>query len=117
MTEKKCCVLFLKDFIRGKPTGFRTEDTYVCESRYNEIAQSFHPIKVWKSCIPQPLSRRGELHPALDLYENPLVLSKNVPSVYFDQASTPTARKVKSKGDFQVESREDSPMEEVEEKK
>ena len=111
---RRCCVLFHKDYVRGKPQGFAPEDVYVCESRYNENAASFHAIKLWKSCIPAAVAKRGELHPPLDLYPAPIALTRSVPSVFADQTSTPGVRKSKSKMDSYAESREETPDEEFE---
>uniref|UniRef100_A0A3Q2PIJ1 Protein polybromo-1 n=1 Tax=Fundulus heteroclitus TaxID=8078 RepID=A0A3Q2PIJ1_FUNHE len=43
----KCMVIFVKDYFKMQPEGFRPEDVYVCESRYAARYKSFKKIKVW----------------------------------------------------------------------
>ncbi|KAM4582070.1 polybromo 1, like isoform 3-T3 [Fundulus diaphanus] len=43
----KCMVIFVKDFFKMQPEGFRPEDVYVCESRYTARNKFFKKIKVW----------------------------------------------------------------------
>ncbi|XP_051568786.1 protein polybromo-1-like isoform X3 [Myxocyprinus asiaticus] len=43
----KCVVLFVKDFFKLQPEGFRPEDVYVCESRYTARTKTFKKIKIW----------------------------------------------------------------------
>ncbi|XP_051997457.1 protein polybromo-1-like isoform X3 [Xyrauchen texanus] len=43
----KCVVLFVKDFFKLQPEGFRPEDIYVCESRYTVRTKTFKKIKSW----------------------------------------------------------------------
>ncbi|TRY65039.1 hypothetical protein DNTS_018546, partial [Danionella cerebrum] len=42
----KCYVLFVKDYFKLQPEGFRAEDVYVCESRYHVRAKTFKKIKI-----------------------------------------------------------------------
>uniref|UniRef100_A0A8C1GAN9 Protein polybromo-1 n=1 Tax=Cyprinus carpio TaxID=7962 RepID=A0A8C1GAN9_CYPCA len=43
----KCAVLFVKEYFKSQPEGFRPEDVYVCESRYTARTKTFKKIKVW----------------------------------------------------------------------
>ncbi|XP_068568266.1 polybromo 1, like isoform X1 [Cebidichthys violaceus] len=43
----KCVVLFVKDYFKMQPEGYRAEDVYVCESRYAGRNKSFKKIKIW----------------------------------------------------------------------
>ncbi|XP_061076620.1 protein polybromo-1 isoform X1 [Conger conger] len=43
----KCVVMFVKEYFKLQPEGFRPEDVYVCESRYSAKAKSFKKIKMW----------------------------------------------------------------------
>ncbi|XP_040889763.1 polybromo 1, like isoform X5 [Toxotes jaculatrix] len=43
----KCVVMFVKDYFRMQPEGYRAEDVYVCESRYSARNKSFKKIKIW----------------------------------------------------------------------
>ncbi|XP_056606177.1 polybromo 1, like isoform X1 [Triplophysa dalaica] len=43
----KCAVLFVKDYFKSQPEGFKPEDVYVCESRYTARTKTFKKIKVW----------------------------------------------------------------------
>ncbi|XP_078139495.1 protein polybromo-1-like isoform X3 [Centroberyx gerrardi] len=43
----KCVVMFVKEYFKLHPEGFRAEDVYVCESRYSAKAKSFKKIKMW----------------------------------------------------------------------
>uniref|UniRef100_A0AAX7T1V2 Protein polybromo-1 n=1 Tax=Astatotilapia calliptera TaxID=8154 RepID=A0AAX7T1V2_ASTCA len=43
----KCVVIFVKDYFRMQPEGFRPEDVYVCESRYTARNKFFKKIKIW----------------------------------------------------------------------
>ncbi|XP_062400616.1 polybromo 1, like isoform X4 [Sardina pilchardus] len=43
----KCMVLFVKDYFKLQPEGFRPEDVFVCESRYTTKTKSFKKIKMW----------------------------------------------------------------------
>lgn len=36
-----------KEYFKLHPEGFRTEDVYVCESRYSAKSKSFKKIKMW----------------------------------------------------------------------
>ncbi|XP_076013006.1 polybromo 1, like isoform X2 [Genypterus blacodes] len=47
----KCVVMFVKDYFKLQPEGYRAEDVYVCESRYAARNKSFKKIKVW--AMPQ----------------------------------------------------------------
>ncbi|XP_061114173.1 polybromo 1, like isoform X5 [Conger conger] len=43
----KCVVMFVKEYFKLHPEGFRPEDVFVCESRYSAKAKSFKKIKMW----------------------------------------------------------------------
>ncbi|MED6262132.1 Protein polybromo-1 [Ataeniobius toweri] len=43
----KCVVMFVKEYFKLYPDGFRPEDVYVCESRYSAKSKSFKKIKMW----------------------------------------------------------------------
>ncbi|KAM9410171.1 protein polybromo-1-like isoform 4-T4 [Pholidichthys leucotaenia] len=43
----KCVVMFVKEYFKLYPEGFRAEDVYVCESRYSAKSKSFKKIKLW----------------------------------------------------------------------
>ncbi|XP_030632413.1 LOW QUALITY PROTEIN: protein polybromo-1 [Chanos chanos] len=43
----KCVVMFVKEYFKLHPDGFRPEDVYVCESRYSAKTKSFKKIKMW----------------------------------------------------------------------
>ncbi|XP_062316377.1 protein polybromo-1 [Osmerus eperlanus] len=43
----KCVVMFVKEYFKLHPDGFRAEDVYVCESRYSAKTKSFKKIKMW----------------------------------------------------------------------
>uniref|UniRef100_A0A8C6V0R3 Protein polybromo-1 n=1 Tax=Neogobius melanostomus TaxID=47308 RepID=A0A8C6V0R3_9GOBI len=43
----KCVVMFVKDYFKLHPEGFRPEDIHVCESRYTARNKTFKKIKIW----------------------------------------------------------------------
>uniref|UniRef100_A0A3Q3G5U8 Protein polybromo-1 n=1 Tax=Labrus bergylta TaxID=56723 RepID=A0A3Q3G5U8_9LABR len=43
----KCVVMFVKDYFKMQPEGYRAEDVYICESRYTARSKSFKKIKIW----------------------------------------------------------------------
>ncbi|XP_046730498.1 protein polybromo-1 isoform X3 [Silurus meridionalis] len=43
----KCVVMFVKEYFKLSPEGFRSEDVFVCESRYSAKTKSFKKIKMW----------------------------------------------------------------------
>ncbi|XP_077458936.1 protein polybromo-1-like isoform X3 [Stigmatopora argus] len=43
----KCVVMFVKEYFKLSPEGFRSEDVHVCESRYSAKSKSFKKIKLW----------------------------------------------------------------------
>ncbi|XP_066526294.1 protein polybromo-1 isoform X3 [Hoplias malabaricus] len=43
----KCVVMFVKEYFKLSPEGFRPEDVFVCESRYSAKNKSFKKIKMW----------------------------------------------------------------------
>ncbi|KAM3877589.1 polybromo 1, like isoform 3-T3 [Diretmus argenteus] len=42
----KCVVMFVKDYFKLQPEGYKAEDVYVCESRYAARNKSFKKIKI-----------------------------------------------------------------------
>ncbi|KAI9338453.1 hypothetical protein BDR26DRAFT_803626, partial [Obelidium mucronatum] len=61
----RCWVLFVKDYLRGKPKGCTdTKDVFACESRYTIDGKSTSRIKLWQGKFPDP---------ELELYDVPLV--------------------------------------------
>ena len=43
----RCFVMNVKDYFRMAPVGFKDEDVYVCESRYNSKTRSFKKMKLF----------------------------------------------------------------------
>ncbi|XP_061147830.1 protein polybromo-1 isoform X3 [Syngnathus typhle] len=43
----KCVVMFVKEYFKLYPEGFKQEDVHVCESRYSAKSKSFKKIKLW----------------------------------------------------------------------
>ncbi|XP_060775398.1 polybromo 1, like isoform X2 [Neoarius graeffei] len=43
----KCMVIFVKDYFKLQPEGFKPEDVFVCESRYTTRTKAFKKIKIW----------------------------------------------------------------------
>uniref|UniRef100_A0A8B9K0K7 Protein polybromo-1 n=1 Tax=Astyanax mexicanus TaxID=7994 RepID=A0A8B9K0K7_ASTMX len=43
----KCVVLFVKDYFKLQPEGFKSEDVFVCESRYTTRTKTFKKIKMF----------------------------------------------------------------------
>uniref|UniRef100_A0A8D3E6I9 Protein polybromo-1 n=1 Tax=Scophthalmus maximus TaxID=52904 RepID=A0A8D3E6I9_SCOMX len=43
----KCVVVFVKDYFKMQPEGYKAEDVYVCESRYSARNKAFKKIKIW----------------------------------------------------------------------
>ncbi|XP_062853504.1 polybromo 1, like [Trichomycterus rosablanca] len=43
----KCVVMFVKDFFKLEPEGFKPEDVFICESRYTTRTKTFKKIKLW----------------------------------------------------------------------
>ena len=66
----KCWILQLKDYCRGRPRGATFENTFVCESRYNDQGKNISKIKNWSSAVPEAI--RG-VEPDLELFDSPLV--------------------------------------------
>ena len=66
----KCWILQTKDYLKGRPKEATFDNTFVCESRYNDQAKNISKIKNWLSAVPEAV--RG-VEPALELFETPLV--------------------------------------------
>ncbi|MFH4974813.1 hypothetical protein AB6A40_001522 [Gnathostoma spinigerum] len=43
----KCCVMFIRKYLKMKPKGFADGDVYVCESKYLGRALHFKKVKLW----------------------------------------------------------------------
>lgn len=43
----KCCVMFVDDYLKCKPTEFSDDDIYVCESKYLGRKQHFKKLSTW----------------------------------------------------------------------
>ncbi|KAJ3209525.1 hypothetical protein HDU67_006153 [Dinochytrium kinnereticum] len=73
----KCWVLFVKDYVRGRPKECKGEmkHVYVCESRYNDQAKSSARIKQWNSKL---------FDEDLEMYPTPIVPVK-VNSVFAEE--------------------------------
>ncbi|KAJ3090067.1 hypothetical protein HK102_004777 [Quaeritorhiza haematococci] len=84
----RCYVLFVRDYVRGKPPGFNMADVFVCESRYNEQHKQYAKIKNWASCVPDSL--RGK-EVELELYDTPIVPNKVSSSFVKDEPVSSTA--------------------------
>ncbi|XP_049589991.1 protein polybromo-1 isoform X1 [Syngnathus scovelli] len=50
----KCVIMFVKDYFKLQPEGFKAEDVYVCESRYTARCKLFKKIKIW-AVPPSPV--------------------------------------------------------------
>ncbi|XP_061642476.1 polybromo 1, like isoform X4 [Phyllopteryx taeniolatus] len=50
----KCVVMFVKDYFKLQPEGYKDEDVYVCESRYTARCKLFKKIKIW-AVPPSPV--------------------------------------------------------------
>ncbi|KAI9206526.1 uncharacterized protein BJ171DRAFT_566838 [Polychytrium aggregatum] len=70
----KCYVLFLRDYVRGKPPGASASDVFVCESKLNSSSKGLVKIKNWNTCLPEAV-RGQEID--LDLYDKALVPTKS----------------------------------------
>ena len=44
--QRKCYVMFVKDYVKSYPEGYDPEDVYVCESRYIRVIRVFKKYKV-----------------------------------------------------------------------
>lgn len=74
----KCWILQVKDYCRGRPKSATFENTFVCESRYNDQAKHISKIKNWSSAVPEAV--RG-IEPVLELFDTPLVPVKVLSSL------------------------------------
>ncbi|KAJ3388704.1 hypothetical protein HDU84_009549 [Entophlyctis sp. JEL0112] len=50
----RCWVLFVKDYLKGKPKGADMKYVFPCESRYTFDGKSTSKIKLWQSKFPEP---------------------------------------------------------------
>lgn len=79
----KCCVLFIKDFLRGKPAGFLSKDCFICESRYLEQGKNYQKIKVWNSNLSAGVKNTDVV---LELFDELLNIYRSVPSHLYIEA-------------------------------
>jgi chromatin structure-remodeling complex subunit RSC1/2 len=89
----RCWVLYIKDYIRGKPKGATDmKHVYVCESRYNDQVKAHSKIKQW--------NYKGR-EPELELYKVPLIPVK-VASIFATEETLAAAgsKKRKQSEDF-----------------
>lgn len=84
----RCYVLFVDDYIRGKPAGVNEDEIYVCESRYSIKAKNSQKIKNWSSCLP---ARASEID--LELYDKPKALIRGPLETEVSINPTPSKRK------------------------
>lgn len=70
----RCYVLFIKDYLRGKPEGVSEKDLYICESRYSLDSKSSQKIKNWKLSLPEQI-RNVDL--ALKPHDEPITIQRN----------------------------------------
>uniref|UniRef100_A0A3B3YBW4 Protein polybromo-1 n=1 Tax=Poecilia mexicana TaxID=48701 RepID=A0A3B3YBW4_9TELE len=97
----KCMVIFVKDYFKMQPEGFKPEDVYVCESRYAARTKSFKKIKVWA----MPESSVKLVHREVPL---PVV---RVASMFAKPDLEKMAMSYTGHGNFIEKEREDVPME------
>ena len=102
-----------------KICGFEEKDVFVCESRYQETAQAFHPIKMWKMHVPRILVEKGEICPPLKLYSKPITIQKTVPSVFLNEIKKKRGKQSKEEEQEEQEEQEghEEEAEEEEEEK
>ncbi|XP_072238136.1 polybromo 1, like isoform X3 [Leuresthes tenuis] len=97
----KCVVIFVKDYFKMQPEGFRAEDIYVCESRYTARNKSFKKIKIW--AMPESSVK-------LVPREVPLPVVR-VASMFAKPDQEKVALSYGESGSFVDKEREDVPME------
>uniref|UniRef100_A0A3B3VLJ7 Protein polybromo-1 n=1 Tax=Poecilia latipinna TaxID=48699 RepID=A0A3B3VLJ7_9TELE len=97
----KCMVIFVKDYFKMQPEGFKPEDVYVCESRYAARTKSFKKIKVW--AMPESFVK-------LVPREVPLPVVR-VASMFAKPDLEKMAMSYTGHGNFIEKEREDVPME------
>uniref|UniRef100_H2SQN8 Protein polybromo-1 n=1 Tax=Takifugu rubripes TaxID=31033 RepID=H2SQN8_TAKRU len=106
----KCVVMFVKEYFKLQPEGFKAEDVYVCESRYSAKSKSFKKIKMWA----MPLSSVRFLPREAPL---PVVRVASIFAIKQEEKAPETAEEsgaadvvVEKKDDVCVQDREDVPM-------
>ncbi|XP_047439058.1 polybromo 1, like isoform X1 [Mugil cephalus] len=97
----KCVVIFVKDYFKMQPEGYRAEDVYVCESRYAARNKSFKKIKIW--AMPESSVK-------LVPREVPLPVVR-VASMFAKPNQEKLAMSYVASGGFVEKEREDVPME------
>jgi len=105
----RCFVLFVQDYIRGRPVGSAGKEIFVCESRYNLDAKNFSKIKHWDRGLPEPI--RGKPI-QLELYDIPLVL-KRVASVFKDDKVSRRKSTGIDNNDMSIDSNENSSRQQI----
>ncbi|XP_048111627.1 protein polybromo-1 isoform X3 [Alosa alosa] len=103
----KCVVMFVKEYFKLHPEGFRAEDVFVCESRYSAKTKSFKKIKMWTMPlsslkfvpreVPLPVVRVASMfapksdekppEPAEDDKQGPSIIDKEREDVTMDMAN------------------------------
>uniref|UniRef100_A0A3Q3A0H8 Protein polybromo-1 n=1 Tax=Kryptolebias marmoratus TaxID=37003 RepID=A0A3Q3A0H8_KRYMA len=93
----KCVVIFVKDYFKMQPEGFKAEDVYVCESRYAARNKSFKKIKIWAVPessvklvpreVPLPVVRVASMFAKPDLEK--LTVSKNFNNFNIEREDVP----------------------------
>jgi hypothetical protein len=74
----RCYVMFVKDYVRGRPIHADEADVYVCESRYNEKQKQFIKIKDWDAMMPKDYSNRKS---SMVWFDRPII-PKKVGSIF-----------------------------------
>uniref|UniRef100_A0A8C7XI45 Protein polybromo-1 n=1 Tax=Oryzias sinensis TaxID=183150 RepID=A0A8C7XI45_9TELE len=97
----KCVVVFVKDYFKMQPEGFKAADVYVCESRYAARIKSFKKIKIW--AVPESPVKLVPREVPLPVVRVASMFAK--PDL--DKASLSHA----NPGSFEDKEREDVPME------
>ncbi|KAM6981128.1 polybromo 1, like [Aplochiton taeniatus] len=90
----KCMVMFVKDYFKLQPEGFRAEDVYVCESRYSARNKAFKKIKMWAMPVnslrfvprdvPLPVARVASMFAKPD-QDKPLTVSVSDTNGFVDK--------------------------------
>ncbi|KAJ3328416.1 hypothetical protein HDU76_010011 [Blyttiomyces sp. JEL0837] len=88
----RCWVMYVKDYVRGRPKGCDLNHVYVCESRYNDQSKTTSRIKIWNQSLKFK-------EPELDLYDIPLIPSKVQSAFASDEIVMTTTTKKRKMGD------------------
>jgi alpha-L-fucosidase len=107
----KCWILQTKDYLKGRPKEATFNNTFVCESRYNDQAKNISKIKNWLSAVPEAV--RG-VEPDLELFETPLVPVKVLSSLAESLAVKKESEEVYEEQEEETEEEEEEEPEHVE---